>query len=243
MSASAASKKQKHLLGIEDKWLPNIDEATNRYFSDLLGFTDEATKLADTVAESDLNRAMRLREKALPGITKTTQGALDAIAPLLKGELPPAVLEAYARAGGASTVGSGFGGSQFGFLNTGLFGARGALGAMQQGFGLLPALMSTLPNVNSPSTAAFLESIMTPAQRVQTQLQVRGQNIQSKIALTGLPSSGEVWGSGMQQVGGAMLGGAVSGGGGAGGGGLFGSAGGGGGTPNTITGANYITPL
>jgi hypothetical protein len=186
---------------------------------------------------------MRLREKALPGITKTTQGALDAIAPLLKGELPPAVLEAYARAGGASTVGSGFGGSQFGFLNTGLFGARGALGAMQQGFGLLPALMSTLPNVNSPSTAAFLESIMTPAQRVQTQLQVRGQNIQSKIALTGLPSSGEVWGSGMQQVGGAMLGGAVSGGGGAGGGGLFGSAGGGGGTPNTITGANYITPL
>lgn len=206
LSAGEANKKRGELRSAMERDLPNIDAYTNKYFNDLLGYSDEAAKLADTTAEADMSRALRLREQALPGVGAATRGALDSIAPLLRGELPPEVMRAFQNAGGTSTQGLGFGGSGFGFLNTGLFGARGALGAMQTGFGLLPALMSTLPNVNSPSTAAFLESIMTPAQRTQTQLQIRGQNLSVASQLAGMPTSKEVWGNSLQQAGGALAG-------------------------------------
>lgn len=234
MKASSAKRKRQELLDAQEKWLPDIDEYTSKYFNDLLGYSDEATKLADTVGEADMDRALRLREKALPGIGKTTASALESIAPFLKGELPPSMLRAFQNAGGASTVGGGMGGSGFGFLNTGLFGARGALGAMQTGFGLLPALMSTLPNVNSPSTAAFLQSIMTPAQRTQAQLQIRGQNLGIEQTLAGMPTSKEVWGTALQEAGGAIAGAGMTAGmgGGLGGGGM---GGGGGGTRYSIS--------
>lgn len=228
LSAGEANKKRGELRSAQEKWLPNIDEYTNKYFNDLLGYSDEATKLADTVAEGDMARSLRLRETALPGVGKATMGALDAIAPLLRGELPASAMAAFQRAGGASTAGLGMGGSGFGFLNTGMFGARGALGAMQTGFGLLPALMSTLPHINSPSSAAFLQSIMTPAQRTQSQLQIRGQNLGIESQVAGMPTSKEVWGQSLQEAGGALAGAGMT----AGMGGGFGGMGGGGG--NTI---------
>lgn len=220
MSASSADKKISKLRSARDKWLPDIDAYTNQYFEDLNQYSGEASDIADTVGMSDVDRALAMRERAAPGFSKVTSSAMDSIIPLLRGELPPGVMDAFMRSGAASSVGSGFGGSGFGAVNQGLFGARGALGAMQTGFGLLPALMSTLPNVNNPSTAMFLQSIMTPAQRTSSQLQIRGQNIAIEQTAAGMPTSGEVWGSFMQETGGAMMGagmmGAMGGGGGGG---------------------------
>lgn len=217
LSADDASKKRKQFAKMMEMGIPDIDDATSKYFADLLGRTPQAEKLADTIGESDLDRTMRLREKAAPGIGKLTGTAMESILPLLKGELPQGVLESFARAGGASSVGSGFGGSGYGFLNTGLFGARGSLGAMQAGFGLLPALMSTLPNINSPSAAAFLQGIMTPAQRVNTQLQIRQQNIGIASQLAGMETSQGMIGGGMQEIGGVLTGFGMGGGMGGGG--------------------------
>lgn len=222
MKGSAASKKLKALREAEDMWLPESPATYGRdYFSEVMGFAPEATKLADQIGEGDMARALRMREQALPGIGKATGGAVEALAPLLRAELPDSVMQAFQRAGGASTVGLGMGGSGFGFLNTGLFGARGALGAMQTGFGLLPALMSTLPNVNSPGASAFLQAIMTPAQRTQAALQFRQQQLGLRGIASGMQTSGDVWGGTMSQVGGLLLGGAMGGGmGGMGGGGM-----------------------
>lgn len=217
LSANAASKKRKDLARSQDRWLPDIDRYTEEYFDDLTNYMPQADKLADDVAMSDTERAMAIQEKAIPGFGEGRKRAFDALMPLLRGELPPSVMDAFMRSGAASSVGSGFGGSQFGFLNQGIFGAKGALGAMQTGYGLLPALMSTLPQVNSPSTASFLQAIMTPAQRTQTQLQIRGQNMQNAAQVAGMQTGSEVWGSALQQTGGALLGGAVGMGGGMGG--------------------------
>lgn len=242
MAASSADKKIDRLRKARDKWLPDIDEYTNKYFDDLTKFSGQASDLADTVGMSDVDRALAMRERAAPGFSKVTSSALESIVPLLRGELPPAVMDAFMRSGAASSVGSGFGGSGFGVVNQGLFGARGALGAMQTGYGLLPALMSTLPNVNNPSTAMFLDSIMTPAQRTNTQLAVRGQNIGIEQAAAGMQTSKDIWGGFLQETGGALMGGAMT----AGMGGGFGGGGGGGvakagGT--TMGGPGYITPL
>lgn len=245
MKASEASKKLRSIREAEDMWLPkSAGEHGRDYFSEMLGFTPEAKKLADATGQADFDRAMGFQEQALPGVGKARAGAMDAISPLLRGELPPSVLAAFQRAGGASTVGAGMGGSGFGFLNTGIFGAKGALGAMQTGFGLLPALMSTLPNVNSPGTAQFLQAIMTPAQRTQSQLQLRGQNLGLRQTAAGMQTSGDVWGSGMQQVGGLMLGGAMGGGGmGSMMGGGMGSGGFSGPSSSSMGSPGYITPL
>lgn len=247
-SASGAKKKRNELQAAQDRWLPNIDKYTDDYFADLVDYTDDADKLADTVATQDTERAMAIQEQAMPGMAEGRKRAFDALMPLLRGELPPSVMDAFMRSGAASSVGSGFGGSGFGFVNQGLFGAKGALGAMQAGYGLLPALMSTLPQVNSPSTASFLQAIMSPAQRTQTQMQIRAQNMTNAAQLAGLQTGSEVWGSSMQQVGGALLGGAVGmGGGGAGGMSMMGmGGGGGGGSPSGGTGMgspNWVTPL
>lgn len=247
MSAKGAKKRRNELQAAQDRWLPNMDKYTEDYFNDLVGYTDEADRLADTVASQDTDRAMSIQEQAMPGITEGRKRAFDSLMPLLRGELPPSVMDAFMRSGAASSVGSGFGGSGFGFVNQGLFGARGALGAMQTGYGLLPALMSTLPQVNSPSTASFLNAIMSPAQRTQTQMQIRQQNMNNAAQVAGMQTGGEVWGSSMQQVGGALLGGAVGMGGG-GGMGMMGGmgGGGGGGSPSGGTGMgspNWVTPL
>lgn len=223
MKSDAASKKGRALREAEDMWLPNTPGGyASDYFSELEGYNPRATRLADDIGSSDMARALRMREQALPGFNAAAAGGVNALAPLLRGELPPAILDAYSRAGAASSVGSGFGGSGFGFLNTGLFGARGALGAMQTGYSLLPALMSTMPNINSPSSAAFLQAIMTPAQRMQSALQFRQQQLGLRGIASGMQTGGDIWGSGMQQVGGILLGGAM------GGGGMGGMMGGGG---------------
>jgi hypothetical protein len=246
-SAKGAKKRRNELQAAQDRWLPNIDKYTEDYFGDLQSYLPEADALADAVGTSDTERALAMQEQAMPGMAAGRKGAFDALMPLLRGELPPSVMEAFMRSGGASTANTGFGGSGFGFLNTGLFGAKGALGAMQTGYGLLPALMSTLPQVNSPSTASFLNAIMSPAQRTQTQMQIRGQNMQNAMALAGMQTQGEVVGSSMQQTGGILLGGAVGMGGG-GGGGMGGMMGGGapsggGAGGGTISSPNYVTPL
>lgn len=219
--SSAASKKLKALREAEDMWLPDTPGGyASDFFSEMEGYAPKAGKLADEIAEGDMARALRMREQALPGIGKATGGAVAALAPLLRGELPDSVMQAFQRAGGASTVGLGMGGSGFGFLNTGLFGARGALGAMQTGFGLLPALMSTLPNVNSPGASAFLQAIMTPAQRTQAALQFRQQQLGLRGIASGMQTSGDIWGGTMSQAGGILLGGAMGGGMGGMGGGM-----------------------
>lgn len=233
--SSAAGKTQKMLREAEDMWLPETPGGyASDYFSEMMGFTPTAKKLADETGQSDFDREMRFREQALPGIGKATAGAMDALAPLLKGELPPNVLAAFKSAGGASTANLGFGGSGFGFLNTGIFGAKGALGAMQTGFGLLPALMSTLPTVNSPGTAQFLQAIMTPAQRTQSALQFRQQQLGLRNMQAGANTPGGETGSGMTQIGGILLGGAMGGG-----GGMMGGSGAGMGTNVIPPGVNW----
>lgn len=222
MGSASASKKRGQLLKEQDQGVPSVDEYTRQYFSDLNRYQPVASELSNEISQNELKNALALREQALPGIGAATNESLKSIMSLLKGELPPSVMSAFQRAGGASSVGSGFGGTGFGFLNTGLFGARGSLGAIQLGQGLIPSLLSTMPNVNTPSALPFLSQIMSPAARTQTQLQVRGQNIDIAKAVAGMQTGSDVLGQGLISAGGVLAG--LAGGGGGGGFNLGGSS-------------------
>lgn len=219
MSGRSADKKRAALEGSYDRWLPNPDLYQKQFFGDMERYLPQATKLSRDMSAAESDAFFAAKERALPGFTSGIQQAGNALFPLLRGELPQGVMDAFTRAGGASSVGLGFGGTPFGALNTGLFGARGALGAMQTGFGLLPSLMGALPNLAPTSISAVLgQGVMTPQQRTNAQLAVRGQNMGVATQLGEMPTSGEIYGQGLSQVGGGLIGsGAMGVGGGMGG--------------------------
>jgi hypothetical protein len=226
LSANAASKARKALSSTTGDWLPNINQYQEQYFQDLQRFEAEASDLSTRIGERSLNDALALREKMFPGLGGAIKDSTSGIYALMRGDLPKSVMDSFSRAGGASTVGSGFGGSGFGFLNTGLFGARGSIGAMETGYGLLGALLATSPQLQTPSAMTFLQNLMTPEQRTNTQLTVRGQNLDIASKVAGMPTRSQVWGNWLGGIGGQLMGAGLSaglgGGGGGGGGGTFG---------------------
>lgn len=202
---------------------PDPTAETGRWFGDLNFFYPQANKLSTRARTDEMAQNLALREQALPGFGQASRDAMASISPLLRGELPQGVMDAFTRAGGASSVGLGFGGTGFGALNTGLFGARGALGGIQTGMGLLGSLMSTVPQVTSPTAMGLLSNVMTPSQRVNLQMQLRAQQIGMQNTLEEMPTALDSWSSHLNESGAMLLGGGMSGG------GLGGMSGGGGG--------------
>lgn len=228
MQANADNQKRRDVKSLAGDWQPDYQAYTDDYFNNLSKYAPQAEKLSSDIGNSEMTDALALRERALPGIGQATQSAAQALFPLLSGELPPSILRAFNSSGAASSVGGGFGGSGFGFLNQGLFGARGALGAMQTGYSLLGSLLSTMPRVNAPSASSFLSGIMTPGQRASDQLAFRGQQIGIGETAAKMPSGSDDWAKYLSSTGGTLtsLGmGSMGGGGGAlgGAGGIEGS--------------------
>lgn len=229
----AANKRRKEYEEMMSN-LPEADpnKANKDWFTSLGEFYPEANKLSEMARSDELAQNLALREKALPGITGMIGDASSSIAPLLRGKLPAGVLNAFTRAGGASTVGLGMGGSGFGALNTGLFGARGAMGAISTGMGLLPSLMSTMPNVSAPTTMGLLSNLMTPQQLIDLQMKLRQQQIGINDTLNAMPTALDSWSQHLNESGAMLMGGGgvAMGGMGGGGGGGFGSFNGSGGS-------------
>jgi hypothetical protein len=212
MLAGAADEKRDIYKDYMSQWMPDIPGYQESFFKDLAKYQGQASDVAGELGKREWDTALARREEAIPGITKGVKGAADALFPLLRGELPKSVMDAFSMAGGASSVGSGFGGSGFGFTNQGLFGSRGSLAGMQLGYGLLPALLSTMPNVQLPTGMDLLRAgVMNPAQRTQAQLQLRQQQIGMATHLVGMDTADEVWGRGMKAAGGMLMGGGMSG--------------------------------
>ncbi len=212
LQANSNSHKISDVKALASDWQPSYEKYTDEYFNNLDKYAPQAEKLSSDIGKADLTSALALREQALPGIGAATKSAAEALFPLLRGELPDSVLRAFNTSGAASSVGGGFGGSGFGFLNQGLFGARGALGAMQTGYSLLGSLLNTMPRVNSPSASSFLNQIITPQQRVGDQLAFRQQQIGIGLAAAGMPSGNDAWANYIEGVAGVNAGGGGGGG-------------------------------
>jgi hypothetical protein len=191
---------------------PNVAAEEHNYFDDLKQFYDPAAALSKRARQDEMTQDLALREQALPGIAKATQGGMESISALMRGELPQGVMDSFTRAGGASTVGAGMGGSGYGFLNTGLFGARGALGAIQTGMGLLPTLLHTMPNISAPTTMQLLGQLLSPEQRVNLQMQLRQQKIGMEGTLEEMPTALDAWSSHLNESGAMLMGGGMGGG-------------------------------
>jgi len=210
LSAQGGKKQAAKLLDAQNKWLPTFDNS--KYFSDLSSFAPESMDLANKVNQNSFDQALKFREEALPGSQAGLQAGSKGVFDLMQGKLPEGVWRNFMRSGGASSVGKGWGGSGFGDLTTGLFGAEGSLKGMQIGFSLLPTLFGVgIPNAPVMAPWAALQNIATPAQMAQTQLGVRGQNLGLQTAAAGIPNSSQTWGSTLGSIGGALMGAGATG--------------------------------
>lgn len=226
-SAEDHKRQLEQLLGtIKDN---NYGQLGKDYFNDLQANYGAASQLSGRARQDELTQNLALREQAMPGSTQALRDAMASISPLLRGELPPSVMAAFQRAGGASTVGAGFGGSGAGFLNTGLFGARGSLGAIQTGMGLLPTLLQSMPNVSAPTTMQLLGRITDPTARAQMNMEIQRERTGLGQDIANAPTRMDVWSQALYQAGSQMMGGGGGGmpmgpgGGGGAGGGMGGS--------------------
>lgn len=207
IGAGAASRRRDEFSQSTGEWLPDVAGNEQGYFGDLSKYLPQAQSISKQVQGADFENEMALRESAAPGYREGLAKAGESLWPLLRGEVPSSLMSAFTRAGGASTVGAGMGGSGYGFLNTGLFGARGALGAMQTGYSLLPILLGSMPHLQGSSTLDFLnQGVMNPLQRTNTQMQVRQQNIGIAGALAGMPTGSDMWAQGLTSMGGQIMG-------------------------------------
>lgn len=185
---------------------PNPTQEAGNWFSDLNQFYNQANTLSQRARSDELTQDLALRERAIPGSTAAINAGMANVSDLLAGRVPQSVMNNFIRAGGASTVGGGWGGSGFGALNTGLFGARGSLGAIQTGMGLLPTMLSTMPNLQAPTTMGLLGQLLTPEQRVNMQMQIRQQKIGMENQLESLPTALDAWSQHLNESGAMLMG-------------------------------------
>lgn len=211
LEAEGAEQRRNELKNATYKYLPNIGGAEGQYFTDASQYQPQAEKLARETALSDQSILQQMQENAIPGFGKMRSDAANALFPLLSGNLPPSVYNSFLKSGAAEAGNLGLSGSGMSFLQQGLFGAQGQLGAMRLGYGLLPRLMATMPMPRTPGTAGFMNQLLTPSQRVQTEMNLRAQNLGLMRERATMPTSGEMWGKFLSQTGGMLTGAGIMG--------------------------------
>jgi hypothetical protein len=187
---------------------PDAKKEAQAWFDEMNQFYEPARKLSERAQTDEMAQGLRLREMALPGYGQGLRSAMSGVNSMLQGEFTPGELSTWSRVGGASTAGLGFGGSLFGALNTGLYGVRGARGAMAEGIGLLPTLLSATPQLSqSSSTMGLLGNLLTPMQRVDLQMRLRQQRIGMQMTLEEMPTGQDSWAAHLNESGAMLLGG------------------------------------
>jgi len=201
LKAGAAGKARDELRSAQEKWLPDTEGDISKYFDDLVKYGSAAAAMNRQVGTSDLETKLALRERAEPGAMGRTQAWGGAIDKLIKGDWNDLV-----HAGGWANAGSGFGGSGAG--NVAQFNTSRR--ARLQELGMIPSLLASLrgfeTDSSAPGAGAFLSQITNPAQRTQTQLNVRSQNLGVAGAVAGMPSGNAVYGQWLSSLGGAAAG-------------------------------------
>lgn len=203
--SKAAKQKYKLLEDSQNKWLPDISRYQKEYFDDLEKYQGEANRLARSQGQFDLDTALALREHALPGSVEATRNAIQNNLDLAQGKFPSWMTHLFNVSSGANAFGTGFGGSGFGRNLAGLGSLDRAMAYQAQGTSLYQALLGAMPNVAVPTGSYYLNQLMNPQQRTQTQLQVRNQNLGLVSQMAGMPKSGDIWGDYSQSIGGSLF--------------------------------------
>lgn len=195
LGASAAGRAKDQLLAIANT--PGLDVGQQvRDASALMPDIQAMESARNRFNQSELES---LLESSIPGYREAQAQRTGTSMRLMRGELPPDVEEAVFRRSAGRAVGGGFGGSMAGRNLTARDLGRTSLDLMNLGQQQFAGILGTTPR------AGLANYEVTPSDLIGLRSGERTQRMQGLQTWAGAPSSGAVWGQGLQQMGKSLM--------------------------------------
>lgn len=203
LGSSAASRRKRQLSELANT--PGLS------IGDIYGDTASSGQAALPGAETLINsentfnadELSKLYEESLPGFKAAQASRLSAVAPLLRGEIPADVVRQIYRNSATRGASGGFSGSPaMGNLNAESLGLT-SLDLLTKGNQLFSGIIGSTP---MPKVASLQDFLLQPQQILALRSAERAQKLGLKAQAIGAPGASDVWGSGIQDVGGLLAG-------------------------------------
>lgn len=195
LGASAAGRAKDQLLAIANTPGLNLSQQVG----EASGLMPDIQALESQRNQFNQAELERLLERSIPGYREAQAQRTGTSMSLMRGELPPDVEEAVFRRSAGRAVGGGFAGSLAGRNLTARDLGRTSLDLMNLGQQQFAGILGTTPR------AQAVDYAFTPQDITGLRSGERTQRMQALQSWAGAPSSGAVWGQGLQQMGKSLM--------------------------------------
>lgn len=195
MGANAASKTKKELRRIAET--PGIDVGAQ--YSELSNLAPQAEGLEARRNVFNTEQLQSILESSIPGYSESQTQRTKNAAALLRGELPPDVMEAVWRGGAAKALGGGFAGSGAGRNLVARDLGRTSLDLMNLGGQQFAGILGSTP------MARPVNYSLSPEQLIGLRSGERSQRMQAETTAAAAPGATAVWGQGLQSMGKSLM--------------------------------------
>lgn len=170
----------------------------------------EVTGLAGDLNKANQTQRLEMLNRAVPHYGDITSQAGSNILDLLRGEIPDDVSDSVLRNAASRSLAGGYAGSgMHGNLSSRDLGLT-SLDLQKTGLESLPSFLQSLFQTGVPNQFDPSSMLLSPTSIIDLEGRERGQSMQAALAAAGAPGAGQVWGSGLQQIGGALVGGGLT---------------------------------
>lgn len=196
VAANAAKKQKQGMMNIANT--PGLD--LGKQIAESSSLMPQTQKLESQRNIFNQQRLQEILGMGIPGYEAMQKQRSGNVASMLRGELPPDVVQQIYRKGAARSVGGGYGGSPAMTNLTARDLGRTSLDIMGLGSREMQALVSGTP-MATPANFMF-----TPGDIAGLRSSERTQKLNMQMQAMGMPGPGQIWGKQMQQTGGSVLG-------------------------------------
>jgi hypothetical protein len=191
VSANAAKKQKQGMMNIANT--PGLD--LGEQIAESSALMPQTQKLESQRNIFNQQQLQQLLGMGIPGYEAMQKQRSGNVASMLRGELPPDVVQQIYRKGAARSVGGGYGGSPAMSNLTARDLGRTSLDLMGLGSREMQALVSGTP-MATPANFMF-----TPGDIAGLRSSERTQKLNMQMQAMGMPGPGQIWGKYMQNTG------------------------------------------
>ena len=205
MSAEGAKKQRALLKKLMET--PGVDfgKEIAKYMSDTETFLPRAQDAAGKITQANQEQLAKSLRDTIPNYDELVKERSDVVGKYIKGEVPEGVLAIGDRAtAGADLNRFGQFGGTFPDRARSALGANQSLALQQWGINALNTLPQVTPRAPVYDVSNFLGP--TAAQRAQIRFGERGQNLGVGQSMATIPTSEQIYGNTLGQVGGIAMG-------------------------------------
>ena len=215
MAADAADRRKKYIEKIAQTPGLDMGATNNEVVAGNQAALPGAQKYVSQVNQGSMADINSVLEQAIPGYSPMQKSRADAVASMLRGEIPTDVAGQINRHSASQALAGGYAGSPMGRNLTARDLGLSSLDITQKGLAGMQGIMSSTPLPRMQQANDVLN--VTAAQGQQLREQELARKINIMLGAANSPGSQDVWGQSLQQMGQSMASSGAGGGGGLGG--------------------------